>query len=119
MDRFVRKPVFGRGVLAAALFLTMAAPARAAGDAREATGIVAEYCVDCHVVPGLEPQYERAMLGAPAFQSIADRPWTYTDRRLRTFLSRPHFPMRQLMLSPSDIDNLMAFIAGLRQPQGR
>lgn len=51
----------------------------------------------------------------PPFRAIADEPAVYTRARLTSFLRRPHYPMRKFILSPSDIDNLVAFIEGLRE----
>ena len=91
------------------------APAHAAGDPNAARGIVAEYCVACHVVPGYAPRYGRAPVDAPPFQTIADQPAVYTSERLHKFLQQPHFPMTKFTFSPSDIDNLIAFIESLRK----
>lgn len=99
--------------------LAAAAPhalARAAGDADAARGIVAEYCTACHEVPGYAARHGRAEVNAPSFQAIADQPALYTEERLRRFLRQPHFPMTKFALSPSDIDNLVAFIERLRKP---
>lgn len=87
----------------------------AAGDPDAARGIVAEYCTACHEVPGYAARHGRAEVSAPPFQAIADEPSVYTDERLRRFLRQPHFPMTKFVLSPSDIDNLVAFIERLRR----
>lgn len=93
-----------------------AASGLAAGDADAARGIVAEYCTACHEVPGYAARHGRAEVNAPPFQAIADQPALYTEERLRRFLRQPHFPMTKFTLSPSDIDNLVAFIERLRRP---
>jgi cytochrome c553 len=92
------------------------ASVKAAGDANAARPIVAEYCTACHEVPGYASRYGRAAVNAPSFQSIADRPEVYPQTRLETFLRQPHYPMTRFILSRSDIDNLVAFIQGLRAP---
>ena len=91
------------------------ASAFAAGDPNAARGIVAEYCVACHEVPGYAPRNGRASLNAPSFQAIADQPAIYRPERLRSFLRQPHFPMTKFTLSPSDADNIIAFIESLRE----
>ena len=96
------------------IFLT-APPALAAGKPELARGIVAEHCTACHEVPNFRSRHGRASVNAPSFQSIADRPTVYTQARLEAFLRRPHYPMTKFVLSPSDIDNLIAFIETLRK----
>lgn len=99
------------------LFLTLAAaaPSHAKGDANAVKGLVADRCTGCHEVPGYSSE-GLPTLEAPPFQVIADTPEKYTDKRIRKFLAKPHWPMQQFILSRSDIDNLVAFFASLRQP---
>lgn len=91
-----------------------AGTALAEGNAEAAKSLISERCTACHEVPGLEPRFEKAEVNAPAFQMIADDSNTYTDQRLRDFLQSPHWPMTQFILSPSDVDNVIAFIHSLR-----
>jgi len=85
-----------------------------------ARNIIAEYCIECHHVPGFIAVARNPEIGAPDFQAIADERKTYTRERLTTFLRRSHFPMREFILTESDIQKLMAFIEGLRgRPDGR
>ncbi len=91
-----------------------ATPAWGEGDANAAKGIVVEHCVQCHAVPGYGGGEVQAV-DAPSFASIAAQPDTYPDDRLRTSLRQPHFPMQGLILSPSDVDNLIAFIRSLAE----
>lgn len=95
--------------------IAMRMPMAAAGNPDAATGLVAEKCTSCHEVPGYRARFERADLGAPAFETIARKPDVYTDERLTKFLQRPHWPMTQFILSPSDIDNILAFLRRLRE----
>lgn len=85
-----------------------------AGDPRSVKGLISEHCIECHRVPGLAEEAPTAEVRAPDFQSIADNPKVYTTERLVTFLRQPHFPMRQLILSESDIRRLVAFIESLK-----
>ena len=94
--------------------IATSSPAVAGGDPDAAKSIVAEHCTACHIVPGYPPRHERAAVNAPPFQTIADQPDVYTHDRLKAFLRKPHFPMKSFILSPSDIDNLIAFIDELR-----
>lgn len=91
-----------------------AATARAAGDPKAARGLIAEHCTSCHSVPGYKARWQRADLNAPPFERIARDPEAYPPERLRAFLGKPHWPMTRFVLSPRDIDNILAFIGGLR-----
>lgn len=102
-------------IFGALLLAPMSTSTYAAGDPNAARGIVADHCVACHEVPGYTPRHGKASVNAPPFQSIADRPSVYTAERLHRFLGRPHFPMTKFNLSPSDVDNLVAFIESLRK----
>lgn len=86
--------------------------AKAAGNPDAAKGLVVEHCSECHAVPGYSAEGLPAV-AAPPFQVIADDPETYTNRRLHTFLRQPHWPMGQFSLSPSDIDNIVAYLKSL------
>ena len=86
----------------------------AAGNADAAKGMIADKCTSCHEVPGYKARWERADLNAPAFDIIAKNPDVYSPTRLRAFLQKPHWPMTQFILSPRDVDNILAFIEQLR-----
>jgi len=96
------------------LLALSAAPALAAGDPGAAKGLLAEHCAECHAVPGQEPP--ATGLPAPDFEVITNDPADYPEDRLRTFLQKPHWPMTAFILSPSDIDNILAYLARLRRP---
>ena len=89
-------------------------PAHAAADPEAVAGLIAENCASRHRVPGHEARLKSVDLNAPAFDEIAKDPGAYPPERMRTFLQRPHWPMAQFVLSPTDIDNILAFIAALR-----
>ena len=95
--------------------LLVAAPALAAGDALKAKGLIAETCAQCHAVPGYESDASAAMLEAPSFPAIARAPGIYPPERMTAFLRQPYWPMSSVVLSRRDIENLLAFIAALRQ----
>jgi len=90
--------------------------AASAADPDAAKGIVVEHCTGCHDVPGYSPQGGLATVEAPGFGEIARDRATYPAERLRASLRQPHWPMTQFRLSPSDIENLVAFIEGLAKP---
>lgn len=88
--------------------------ANAAGTPEAKLGIIADQCTACHEVPGYEARWERADINAPSFVEIAQNPEKYPPDQLRMFLQKPHWPMTQFMLSSKDIDDILAFIAGLK-----
>ena len=85
-----------------------------ASDQKSARSIIAEHCIECHRVPGFAEEARNPHIKAPDFQAIADDRKTYTTKRLHAFLRQPHFPMRALILSESDIQKLINYIRGLR-----
>lgn len=106
------------GLAAVTVVLGPCGMAQAAGT-QTARSIVAEHCIECHRVPGFAEEARNPAVEAPDFQVIADDRKTYTTQRLVAFLRKPHFPMREFVLSESDIQNLVTFIEGLRTgPEG-
>lgn len=103
-------------ILAASLALVAFVGPASAGDPRAPRGMIAEHCIECHRVPGFLEVARSPEIGAPDFDEIARDRKTYTVERLKAFLRKPHFPMRQFNMSDSDIDNIVAFIFALRKP---
>jgi len=91
-----------------------ATPAHAVGDPDAVAGLIAERCANCHRVPEYPHKFERPDLNAPSFEEIAADPRTYPPERMRTFLTRPHWPMTQFVLSHKDIDDILAYIDRMR-----
>lgn len=83
-----------------------------AGNPDAAKGLIVEHCSECRAVPGYGAEGLPAV-AAPPFQVIADNPETYTNQRLHAFLRQPHWPMGRFSLSPSDIDNVIAYLKSL------
>lgn len=102
-------------LVAAILSLLFPTTMLGAGDPNAAKAIVAQYCVKCHTVPGYTTGNAPESVQAPSFERIANSPDIYTAERLRTFLRQPHYPMKSVTLSNSDIANVIAFIATLRK----
>jgi mono/diheme cytochrome c family protein len=84
------------------------------GNPDEAKSIVVEHCVKCHAVPGYGPESAPESIDAPSFKWIASNLELYPEPRLRQFLRRPRYSMRGIILSDTDIENIIAFIEGLR-----
>lgn len=105
---------FQAGFLAGSLIaaIPISANASMAGDANAVKGLIADKCSKCHAIPPYSTTGHPS-LNAPPFKEIANTPKLYTEQRLRTFLRRPHYPMRGFILSKRDIDNILAFIENL------
>ncbi len=111
----LRKAALATALLALSASVMLAAGGRTlAANVGEAKSIIAEHCIECHRVPGFAEGKGSPTVEAPDFRAIANDPKTYTDARLQAFLRNPHFPMRALILSESDIQNLTGFIRSLR-----
>lgn len=82
-----------------------------AGDPDKGYTLAKEICVRCHRI-GKAEETEK-LYPATAFQEIADRPQS-TEMSLRVFLKSPHQQMPDLILSETDIDNVVAYILGLK-----
>ena len=89
------------------------------GDPKSGRQIATEQCSSCHqVLPRLFPEMNDPpgadKNGAPGFQSIADLPST-TGLSLNVFLHSNHRNMPNLILSPADSDDLIAYILSLKK----
>ncbi|MEN3950164.1 c-type cytochrome [Iodidimonas sp. SYSU 1G8] len=74
------------------------------------------WCSACHVT-GTAPA-QTGMDTAPAFSKLA--PAVAADpARYKTFLTRPHGPMREITLSRDEIDALLAYIQSLDETPAR
>ena len=111
----MRDMVHRAGLALSALVLLPFGPVRAAGNPDMARGIVADHCSKCHETPDYKLRRKDAAAIGPSFRSIANQPAVYTQARLKSFLRQPHYPMTKFVLSPSDIDNLIAYIQSLRE----
>jgi mono/diheme cytochrome c family protein len=90
------------------LCLAGAAMPAKAQDAINGARLASQWCGNCHAVGA------RGTDMVPPLQEIAQRPGRDVAY-LRTFLTSPHPPMPPFQLSRSDIADLAAYIAGLRQ----
>ena len=81
------------------------------GNEWEGRKLAREVCSACHSVEkaelGVSP------VGAPAFQDIADDP-AVTETALLVFFRMPHEGMPDLILTPAETDDAIAYILGLR-----
>jgi mono/diheme cytochrome c family protein len=70
-------------------------------------------CAHCHVVAGDQP-LPAGRPKAPGFSAIANMPST-TGVSLAAFLRSPHPSMPNLILSPDELKNVVAYILSLRE----
>jgi len=82
------------------------------GDPDAGSRLAHEVCGVCHVVS--DEQFVDPDVGAPTFYEVADDP-AVTALSLRVFLRTPHATMPDLMLSPDETDDIIAYILSLRQ----
>jgi mono/diheme cytochrome c family protein len=101
-----------RGLALALLLISSAAQAQPwPGNPREGRDLALRICADCHVVA---PQQTRSPTdGAPPFAERARDP-AITPLSLRVFLQTPHKQMPDLILTRTEIDDLIAYILSLR-----
>lgn len=98
-------------------FVSMPARAQVAGgDAAHGYVIATEFCAQCHIVT--DPQVPPLVLAVPSFFDIAQRSTT-TALSLKAFLLTPHDRMPNYVVSPSDMDDVIAYILGLRERERR
>ena len=70
-------------------------------------------CAECHVVA--EDQGTWPLSDAPPFREVANAPGM-TELALRAFLQTPHRTMPNILLSPEETDNVIAYILTLKAP---
>jgi len=101
-------------LLGVLLLIFAAGPAAAqdlVGDPDAGARFAQRVCATCHVVGGDWPANPRSP--APAFERIAAEP-SVTPIGLRVFLNSPHRNMPNLILSEKEVDDVIAYIMGLR-----
>jgi len=106
------------GIFAASI---QSANAQVASENPEAGRVYArEVCSPCHAITA-EQASQRTIAIAPDFQTIANTPGM-TATALRAFLQTPHPKMPNLILTPEQSADVIAFLLSLRdrqQPKAR
>ena len=102
--------LIGIAALLAGVAISTAAAAQGIEAGRQ---VVERYCTQCHAIQGAPPP--PGSTAAPPFSSVAAMPST-TELSLRAFFQTPHEKMPNLVLSPGDTANVIAFILSLRRP---
>jgi mono/diheme cytochrome c family protein len=100
---------------AAALSFGSACPQDLAGDIAHGREIAERMCASCHVVGRRQSFVDLDLPLAPDFKAVADGPVTsYTA--LFVFLYSIHPSMPNIILSPEDANDVVAYIMSLRGP---
>ena len=76
------------------------------GDPAAGASLAREVCAECHVVA--EDQLIDPGAG-PSFFEVVEHPGT-TELSLRAFLQTPHATMPNLMLTPEETDDIIAYL---------
>lgn len=97
-----------------ALLLSIAfawiAPQQARADAAAGARLAGQWCVNCHVINSSGPATTIPQ-GPPSFRIIAGH---LDPDQMRAFLTHPHGAMPDLGLTRAEIDDLIAYIVGLK-----
>jgi mono/diheme cytochrome c family protein len=108
MKRYCARQWLQAAVAAMALDATAAA---AEGDPARGLSLARSWCASCHQVEASGPAAD----AAPPFPSLANDPAT-TEGGVRAWLVDPHPPMPNPNLSRQEIEDIIAYLAGLRTP---
>lgn len=99
-------------VLAAAMGVLAALPARAGGDAEKGRRVAERVCARCHVV-GESNRYG-GIDSTPSFFTMAAKPQSY-ERRLAAFRSRPPHRGQKLKVTDAEVEDLIVYVRTLRR----
>jgi len=106
-----RRMVLGAVAVIALALWTHRSDAQQSPDKSAGRRLAESWCGTCHIVT---PETASAVSnGVPTFVGIARNEATRADS-LRAFLQTPHAGMPDLHLSREEIDDLIAYILGLR-----
>jgi cytochrome c len=84
------------------------------GDHIAGGKLAREVCAACHIVS--DDQLVDPDVGAPTFFEVIDDP-SVSELSLRVFLRTSHATMPNLILTPQETDDIIAYIVSLRSVQ--
>lgn len=106
------RSVWATPILAGAAIAAVALAAEdLPGDPIAGRQFALQMCAECHIVA--DDQLVERLALAPAFQDIAESPIA-TPVSLSAFLQTPHASMPDLILTPEESDDVIAYILSLR-----
>jgi hypothetical protein len=107
----------------ALLVTAFSTPLKADGSPGQPGLVLAqEYCSACHRVSAEQAPPSRVTVStgvateeyeAPSFRQIATRPGRDADY-LRAFIQAPHYPMREQMFIPEELEQIVIYILSLK-----
>lgn len=100
----------GLAGLAFALAGTGGAIAQVAGDAQAGQAVASALCRPCHAIDGASRNPTRV---PPDLGAVADMP-SQTALSLRVFLQTPHGNMPRYQLTPTETDDVIAYVLSLK-----
>jgi mono/diheme cytochrome c family protein len=109
----MRSPVLSVAAFAWLLAWGAGAFAEEPGNAAAGRRLAQRWCSDCHQMDGESGRVE-SHIEAPNFMEIAKEP-SITPLSLRVFFQTNHENMPNLHISPTEADNLVAYIMSLKQ----
>jgi mono/diheme cytochrome c family protein len=101
--------------LATALAATASSAYAQSGNIAAGHTFAREACNSCHIVEP-EARSTRSFVIGPAFKDIANTSST-TEMALRVFLTTSHPKMPNLILTPEETADVIAYILSLRDPR--
>ncbi len=101
---------WGLGALCAGVVCAGGALAQGVGDARAGREVATSLCIQCHEIDGAGRDPSRV---PPGFGAVADM-GSQTALSLRVFLQTPHGAMPRYQLTPTETDDVIAYIQSLR-----
>ena len=98
------------GAIVLAIWTTLAAGQEPGGNVADGRRLAERWCSSCHL---LDAGGTRPGSDAPTFRQVAQLPST-TALALRAFLRTTHGGMPDIVLTPAETDDLIAFIMSLK-----
>ncbi|PZN98407.1 MAG: cytochrome C [Hyphomicrobiales bacterium] len=98
------------GALGAGLLCAGSTLAQGVGDTRAGREVATSLCIQCHQIDGTGRDPSRV---PPGFGAVADMA-SQTALSLRVFLQTPHGDMPRYQLTPTETDDVIAYIQSLR-----
>lgn len=109
------KRVKRMAALAAALVVTSAGVRAQESDVAAGYAFARNACQPCHAVEAEQSTPRRIVIG-PAFRDVANTSGM-TATAIRVFLRTSHPKMPNLILTPEETDDVIAYILSLRVPR--
>jgi len=106
----IAKPTLWAALALLPGLLMLLVPGAARADAADGERLARQWCVNCHVIDASGPATTIPQ-GPPSFRIIAGH---LDPGQMRSFLTNPHGAMPNLGLTRAEIDNLIAYIEGLK-----